>query len=542
MSVHGNQNLLPLFLGKDSKKPDIKENAELAFAYYLLTKELKEGEKILSFSRLLWPLLLIQGIISTHIVLDGLELFSKKGKLTNPPRQPQIGHILRNVDNRTEIEQLNKIIDILTYKDSEAEEIGEGEESEFRTLSIDALINPEFFQALMKLFPFLENQPILDYMVLDTPLSTEEALDISEQYRKVIEEMKGNGLRWETVSELIKKEVDKWITDLVVQLKDIDSRYSSQLSKTSSTIDTSRIKEEMDKLRDNIDLWKASEKKKVIENISALFKTLERSLEEIIKKNRFFSRDDALIGKKLEDLFPNFENHIDYLRDAVIRFQELIETQNQQYIEYKAGSTQIDIEAEEKLESRAVDLNVQLQDRDKQLTEIDKEKQVKITELENKKKNFEELFNQIKQILQSKKDNCIKESKELTGWSLKDEGSELFSKPIQWIYMPLYAMFVEDEAMMDERMLVVFPGFIAPNGLHEDITDAFSNLRRFLNEKVEDDMKIRSNFEFSCENKNLLDDTNFTKQIQKGISQLREKGLLNDEMEKILRANLKSTS
>ena len=67
MSVHGNQNLLPLFLRKETNKPDIKENAELAMAYYLLTSELKESEKILSFSRLLWPLLLIQGIISTHI-------------------------------------------------------------------------------------------------------------------------------------------------------------------------------------------------------------------------------------------------------------------------------------------------------------------------------------------------------------------------------------------------------------------------------------------------------------------------------------------
>jgi hypothetical protein len=542
MSVHGNQNLLPLFLRKETNKPDIKENAELALAYYLLTNELKEGEKILSFSRLLWPLLLIQGIISTHIVLDGLMLLSKKGKLTNPPRQPQIGHILRNVDNRSEMEQLNKIIDVLTYKDAEAQEIGEGEESEYRNLRVSALINPDFFQALMKLLPFLENQPILDYMVLDTPLSTEGALDISEQYRKVIDEMKGNGLRWETVDELIKREVDKWITELVVQLKDIDSRYSSQLNKTSSTIDSTQIKEEMDKLMDNIDLWKASEKKKVIENISALFKTIERSLEDIVKKNRFFSRDDALVGKKLEDLFPNFENHIEYLRDAGKKYLELIETQNQQYVEFKAGSTQIDIEAEEKLESRAVDLNVKLQDRDKQMTEIDKEKQQIIAELEEKKEKYEVLIKEIKQILQTKKGNCLKEANDLTGWSLKDDESELFSKPIQWIYMPLYAMFIEDEDMMDERMVVVFPSYIGQGGLYENISDSFNNLKQFLNEKIEDDMKVRSNFEFSCENKNLLEDPNFKKQMMKGISQLRDENLLTEEMDKSLREQLDKLS
>jgi hypothetical protein len=538
MSVHGNQNLLPLFLGKDDKSLKIKENAELALAYYLLTKDLKEGEKVLSFSRLLWPLLLIQGIISTHIMLDGLKLFSKKGKLTNPPRQPQIGHILRNVDNKTELDQLDRIIDVLTYKDAEAQEIGEGEESEFRTLQINALANPDFFHALMTLLPYLENQPILDYMVLDTSLSTEGALDISEQYRKVIEEMKGNGLRWETVKELVEREVKKWITDLIVRLKDIDSRYSSQLNKATSTIDSSQIKEKMDKLRDTIDLWKSSEKKKVIENISALFKTMERSLEDIVKKNRFFSRDDALISKQLEELFPNFESHINFLRDSGKKFLDLLETINQQYIEHKAGSTQIDIEAEEKLESRAVDLNVKLQNRDKQLTEIDKEKQEIIADLESQKNKFEEIFKEIQQILNTKKSGCLKEAQELTEWSIKDDESELFSKPIQWIYMPLYAMFIEDEDMMDERMAVVFPSYISKDSLNEEISDSFTELKKFLNEKIEDDMKIRSNFEFSCENKNLLEDPNLNKQIMKGISQLRDLNLLNEEMEKVIREHL----
>ena len=455
-------------------------------------------------------------------------LFTKQGRLTNPPRQPQIGHILRNVDNKTEIEQLNKIISVLSYKDSEAQEIGEGEESEFRNLKIGALVNPAY----------LENKPILDYMVLDTPLSTEAALDLSEQYRKVIDEMKGNGLRWETVAGLVEKEVNKWITDLTVQLKDINSRYSSQLNKASSTIDSGQIKDEMDKLRDNIDLWKTSEKKKVIENISALFKTIERSIEEILKTNRSFSKDEVFKSKKLEEVFPIFEGHFDYLRDSGNKFLDLIETLKQQYDENKAGSTQIDIEAEEKLENRAVDLNVQLQDRDKQLTEIDKEKIEIIAELEESKKRFEKLFNEIKNILHSKKSNCLSEAEDLSKWSLKDDESELFSKPIQWIYMPLYAMFAEDEDMMDERMIVVFPSYISNDSIQEDITIAFADLRTFLNEKIEDDMRIRSNFEFSVENKNLLSDPNIKKQIMKGISQLKEDNLLNDEMEQKLRSYL----
>lgn len=77
MSIHGNQNILPLFLRKNDLTP-MAENDELTLAFYLLTKNMKKNEKILSFSRLLWPFVSIPGTISTHIILDGLKFFEKK--------------------------------------------------------------------------------------------------------------------------------------------------------------------------------------------------------------------------------------------------------------------------------------------------------------------------------------------------------------------------------------------------------------------------------------------------------------------------------
>jgi len=437
MSIHGNQLLLPLFMRKDKNLPSIKENDELALAFYLLIKDLKEEEKILSFSRLLWPFLSIQGIISTHIFLDGITIFSKKGKLTNPPRQPLIGHLLRNVEGHSEIELLNKISDVLTYKDSEAEEIGEGEESEYMSVSIKALLDPEMLQSLMKLIPDLENLPIEDYVPLDTTITTDNALNISEKYRKFIETMKGNSLRWNTVSELIAKDVNKWITDLKVKIKDTDSRYSSQISKTSSTIDNTQIQEKMKLERDKIDRWKVEEKKKVIENIAALFKGIDRYLEEILKRNRFFSRDDALKSKILEQIFPNFESHFNFLKEEGSKLISLIDSLNQQYLELKAGSIQIDIEAEEKLEELEVNLQVKLQDRDKQLSGFEKEKQVHLQELDDFREQLESLFRKIYDIIQTKKSACLQESEELKKWTLIDTSAELFSKPIQWIHANL---------------------------------------------------------------------------------------------------------
>ncbi|MFW9772354.1 MAG: hypothetical protein ACFFEO_09335, partial [Candidatus Thorarchaeota archaeon] len=314
MSIHGNQYILPLFNTPPTIAP-IKENDELALAFYLLSKNLQPYEKAISFSRLLWPFLCIQGVIGTHIILDGIKVFIKKGKLTNPPRQPLIGHILRNIDNRSEIEQLNKIKEILVYKDVGAEEIGKGEESEFQELQINGLVNPDFLQSLVQLINLVEYKPVSEYMPLDYGLSTEEALDVADKYRNLIDYMKGNAYRWITQIELIEREVEKWLINLNVKLKDLKTRFTSQITKTSQIIDANQIKELIALESDKIDQWKVNEKKNIIENISVLFKTIERQLEEIIKKNKLFTNTETLKTKVFEDITDSFENHFAFLLD-----------------------------------------------------------------------------------------------------------------------------------------------------------------------------------------------------------------------------------
>ncbi len=540
MTVHGNQYLLPLFIRKDSLPLSIQGNDELTLAFYLLSKDLEKKSKVISFSRLLWPILSIQGVISTHIMLDGLNLFKNLGRFSNPPRQPLIGHILRNIDNRTQIEQLDILSDILTYKDKEAEEIGEGEESEFHTLKIEGLINPELLQTLITIIPLIEYKPIADYTVLDVSISTENALTLSEVYRQIINTMKGNAHRWKTQIELIEKEVSKWLIALNVQLKDINSRYSSQISKTTTSIDTYQVDEQTKLEQDKIDQWNVSEKKRIIENISTLFKTFERQLEEMIKKNKFFTTGDSLKSRVFEDLIPHFENQFGYLTDEGNKFLETLRTLKQKFYELKNRASQIDAEAKQKLQQFRNSLQTKLKDRDKQLSEFQSEKQVKLSELQNLKTQLEDRFEKIKQIIQRKHNQCLQEAQTLIGWSLNDNQSDLFSRPIQWIYMPVYAMFIENEDNMEEKMNILFPGYITndPNNIYMHISDTFISLKNILNEKIENDMATRSNFEFSCERKNLIKDPNIIKRLQQGISKLREKQLLNESIERIIRENL----
>ena len=105
--------------------------------------------------------------------------------------------------------------------------------------------------------------------------------------------------------------------------------------------------------------------------------------------------------------------------------------------------------------------------------------------------------------------------------------------------MPVYAMFVEDEDLMEEQMDVIFPGYVGDiTSLYEDLSDSFTGLRTLIKEKIEDDMRIRSNFEFSVEKNNLIKDPDFKKRIEMGIAILKNKGLMNDQFEASIKEKL----
>jgi SMC interacting uncharacterized protein involved in chromosome segregation len=210
-----------------------------------------------------------------------------------------------------------------------------------------------------------------------------------------------------------------------------------------------------------------------------------------------------------------------------------------QFEAIKAQSYEIDTEAETKLKKIEEDLHIQLSNRDLQLSEFKKEKEEKINLLKSWQDDINDIINKIKEIIQNKVDNCLNEAEDLTGWSIIDTQDELFAKPIQWVYMPIYAMIVEDENLMEEKINVIFPGYIGTiDSLYENISSSFSELKTTLIERFENDMKTRSNFEFTIENKNIIKDPNFDKKIQMGISILRNKGLVNDQIEAELREKL----
>ncbi|TFG01011.1 MAG: hypothetical protein EU541_00545 [Promethearchaeota archaeon] len=544
MSVHGDQYILPLFLKESSGRPFLKKDDELAVAFHLLTRDLhlNGNHNVLSFAKLLWPFLAIQGITkpySTHIILDGLKVFSKKSKFTNPPRKPLLGHVLRNIDERNEIELLNRIKNILTYQDSEAEEIGEGSVSEYQAFELPSLTSPEFINSIKKLLPNLQYKSLEGFIPLDASLSTEEALDISEEYRNTIQQLKGNANRWKEQIELIGDELESLLKDIKVRIMDVERRYNSEIERASNSISDEEVENQLENKQDNINLWKRTEKKKVTENVASLFKTLNRNMEEILKKNKFYSNPETLSRSSFGDLVPKIKNQFDSLRTEISEILTQVDTIENKFEIQKERAEDINIHAKEQLEQLRSELTEQLESKDDEISRLEKEKEENVQKLEDLRARMEALFTEIKRIIISKRRDCLDEVDELVSWSIKDEDAPTIKKPIQWFYMPLYVMFVEDEDMMEEKMEIVFPGYVLKDSdkVYEDLSDLFSKLDAIINDKIENDMPLRSNFEFTAENNNLLKDPKFRERIEKGVRLLEEQGFIF-EVERGVNKNL----
>ncbi|MFX1237060.1 MAG: hypothetical protein ACFE8P_04995, partial [Promethearchaeota archaeon] len=361
-------------------------------------------------------------------------------------------------------------------------------------------------------------------------------IDIAEKYRNTFEQMKGNALRWKNQIDLISKFVEKRLLDLKVALSDTKQRYNSQIKKTSSLIDNSKVESKLVDKGDEIENWRVEEKKKVIESISTLFLTVERNTEDMLKRNKFFTRADILKSKIYEDLQPKFSNHFIFLKEQGEKFNKTIDALFRKYEDIVKRAGYIDEVASQKLKAHKEELKNQLHNRNLQITNIEIEQENAINKILSYKKELEELYKQITDIIDKKNKTCLKESEELKVWSLHDNKLEFFAMPIRWMYMPLYAVFVEDEDLMEERMDVVLPGcVIDSNSLYEDFSDTMVNLKSILLEKVEEDMIVRSNFEFCCENKNLVKEPNLDKKLMKGIASLRYLDLLTTDSEKKIR-------
>ncbi len=533
MSLHGAQKILQFIYAGTGFS--LKMQEELYSALYLMIARKKPKEKLTKLAKALWPVVFIQGLPSTHVAIDELGISRLTMQISNPPRQAEIGHLLRGPQGIPS-EKLDKILANLRFKDTAKDTPIEEQETQVK--NIPGLFPPDFIVGLKTLLPTAFMEDVGAVAVLDSAFNTDQVIGLSEEYRKLHELIRGNEVRWNSIKDLLAEPFNRWVTDLVVELKETQERYDSALNKTDSEIDESLMSTRLKSEKDTTEMWIQREKKRLCTELVEYFRPLAEQLEEIGKSLKKLYFGDAVVSTGVEGTISAVETRIKQLDTSMPQCQEKIKNINKYFKEFLQKMDTVDVRAKEKVQTTENQLVQRLQQKKASMEEIETEKRNVIDQIAKMKEEIDQKFQTIKEIIETKAASCKKEAREVSQWALPDEESKI-SMPIIRVFLPVYVGLYETTDM-EERLIVILPNIFvkdSPGKALSPIHDAFKKFEEDLERKLAEDIKMRSNFEFACETKNLFSDPKYRNQIMKASQEFGKK-YFSEEQQKIVKASI----
>ncbi|MHA1338776.1 MAG: hypothetical protein ACTSRZ_01975 [Promethearchaeota archaeon] len=514
MSIHGIQKFFPFVLGEDLRH--LESPIDFLIGINELIKRKNSNEKIKSISRLAWPLILIHGTENSHIVIDDVGISNLEMEVANPPRKGVIGHILRNIDNRSYNEMLEKIIDIITYTEEgkaiTTEWEKEEERKEYRKVIIKGLMGPQIIEGLEKLVKNLFEAPISEYNLLESQYSVEKGLDFAQEFQKLISDIRGTKVQWNDLHKVIQEPFNEWINELNAQIKDTEIRYKKSILKEKSTISKETVDELMKKAHQDIEQWVLREKKNVLEKIGGSFLPIDIIMENIRNKNAEFINTDSFKTLNIDVAIEKASDHIKNIKNSLDDLNQKWEQLQENFNMYIDKIRQIDEEAQKRINEKELELKTKLAQRDARIHDISKKSNEFIAQLKNAKESLSRKLKKIYEIIDKKMSECDKELNELMKWGLNEQKSNINQTVIR-LFLPVYVALLEDEEEDEERIIFSFPCIINKKLEATNVSEGFSEFKEKAEKIIEDDMKIRSNFEFTIDKNNLLVDEKLEKKI-----------------------------
>lgn len=524
MSLHGTQKILPFI--STGTGILLKPQDELYSALHLMIAKKKPKEKLTKVAKSLWPVVFIQGLPSTHLAVDELGIFSLSIQISNPPRQAEIGHILRDPQKKP-AEKLDKILTNIRFKDIAKDTPIEEQETQVKILA--GLFSPEFVFGLKNLLPAAVMEDVGEAAVLDSAFTTDQVIELSNEFRKLYELIRGNEVRWNSVRDLLTEPLNRWVTDIVVELKDTQGRYDAALNKTDSEIDESSMSNRLKSEKDTTEMWIQREKKRLCTELVEGFRPLAEQLDEIGNSIKKLYLGDATVAMGVEGTISAVEARLKQLDTSIPQCQEKVKNINVRFKDFLQKMGTVDIHAKEKVQSTENELVQRLQQKKASMEEIETEKMNAIDKIAKLKETIDQKFQTIKDILDSKMTACKREAQMVAQWAVPDEESKI-AMPIIRVFLPVFVGLFETPDM-EERLCIVLPHQLvkdATGKVFSPIHPEFGRFEDALEKTLSDDIKKRSNFEFACETKNLFSDPKYKTLILKAIPDFGKKNFTEE--------------
>lgn len=526
---HGVFRRFPFALNAKSKQ-EIPFDAALAAHFSTILGRLQQGEKILSFSEIMWPFQTIQSEPNMHVLVDDVGIFNLDQKLVNAPRIAQVGHVLRD-PTQNHLQQLDLVKKVLLFQhtiqmENNAETGANGSDAEFIPREIKGIVNRGFLEGIYKLINLVKEFPIADFSTLESVLNFENALNSAQKFVNSIEECKGNRLRWETARKLVETPVEKWRLELTVAKKDIEERYKSLIAKAKE-LDESKIVTKLDIAKDSADVWLVREQKNIIERIGKLFVAPELIFQDTSQKNAFFLNTDKLKTYDINEVIERAEKQVDVIRNALVECTQKISEIEERLMKIREDVQNSNLSAEERVQRINNELMDKKIEQENKIRQLLNERDNELANVQGQLDSLEHTLREIYEQIDKKIQDCQQDVLRFGTWQLDDKIANIPASTARY-FLPIGVALIQDEDE-EERIEVVLPCEYDEKLARTMLSDGFRRIEKEITKILEKNMKIRSNFEFTLEKMNVKNTPNYRKSLMLGYDLLINGGLATVE-------------
>ncbi|MHA1386107.1 MAG: hypothetical protein ACTSR3_20320 [Candidatus Helarchaeota archaeon] len=504
---------------------DLELASKFAEIEYSRKKSELLNSKYIFFSKAIWPITIIQADAENYIAVDNLNYFSFSFKISSSPNKGKIGRLLR--DGSPDKEKLPDILDeILSIVDENVQE----------EIQIKGLIDPDVLRGLAVLIKIVEDQPTTYMAKLEEVLSTDNVINISESFKNAIKKVEDNITSWIQIKELVNSITDEWIIDLNKDYSEKAKRSHANIYNLERELRDKILDYEARKSQDYYQLreWQVKQNKKIASEIIDTYPIINKFFEKFINK----SKELKIVPTEdtdPEDLLSFVLNLIKDIDQNIPNLKSLLEKTkaDMNNIKKEIEALALDIRNQEKkIEDK---YKILIDNIKEKIPEVKKQKDKDLTGLELIKEKIEEKTIILKQKIDKILKICENEKNYFKSWTVSGPTVKMVM-PINKIWFPLYVS--EVETVDGYEKIIISPPSLLPN--HYTTSERWvpfdfmnTSFKDLLKERLENaleiNMELRSNFEFNCSKKNLFTIPEINKKMLRGFDDLFKKNLISKQ-------------
>ncbi len=514
---------------KSNQELSFEESIALNFAFLVNRKNPEEN--LLKMSQIFWPIILIQAEPNFKLMIDKVGISKLHLRLNSAPKNAQIGQVIRNskINNISKLEKIKNVMEfkdkvILEDKNEDTEDSSTMEE--FIVREVKSLMHPRLLEGFGKILPKISSFNHNEFSCLENLYTFDDAINFGQNWFESLRDVQGFRQRWKSLREMIEKPMSRWKTDLLVQKKDVQELYRKELNKAHE-IDDSDIKETLDKAKDNVDLWILQEQKNIIEKVGKMFKGIDLIFEDLHNRNKYFLQTDMLkaensVGAVVMKAYQN----VAYMRTALEESEEQLEGISSKINKIRKDLENTNLSAEERIHLLNSELIDRQQNQENTRRQLKNERDLKLKEIQTHLDILVNYFLEINNIIDEKIKQCKFDELKLRDWQIDDMITHI-NNPTMNLFVPIGIAIFEDEDE-DERIEIIFPSEYNLTGFNRiPLSQEFVIFENEVATILENNMQLRSNFEFCCERAPL-----YRNEIISGFNLLEKKGAIDNSKKK----------